>query len=494
MLELLLNRPASDPVRVLALGAHPDDIEIGCAGTLLRLVEQGAVSELWWVVLSGTAERAAEAQRARRRCSRASSTASSCANFADGFFPYDGARDQGVLRAAQGRLQARPRLHPPASGPPPGSPHDVRDHVEHVARPPHPRVRDPEVRRRHGRAEPLRAARRPPLRRKVAHLFEHVPLAGEKHWFTEDLFSGLLRLRGMECQSPTPSPRPSTAARPCWPDPRHRPREKRMIFTETKLRGAFIIDLERREDNRGFFARTFCQNEFEEHGLKPDHRAGQPRVRTSARARCAACTSSFRPPPRRSSCAARAARSSTSSSTCVRRARRTSSTSRSSSAPTTTARSTCPSASRTATRCSRTTTETNYQVGEFYTPGVEGGLRYDDPRSGSRWPLPVTEISEKDAAWAPLAEVEDELKRRMACRAEAVEGPMIIVDTALRRREAGRPADPGRRSSAPASWRRVSPTRSSTAFRACALAAIYGRKPERALERLRVRRASRTPS
>ena len=42
-----------------------------------------------------------------------------------------------------------------------------------------------------------------------------------------------------------------------------------MIFTETKLRGAFIIDLERREDDRGFFARAFCQHEFAEHGLKP---------------------------------------------------------------------------------------------------------------------------------------------------------------------------------------------------------------------------------
>ena len=42
-----------------------------------------------------------------------------------------------------------------------------------------------------------------------------------------------------------------------------------MIFEETKLRGAFIIDLERREDDRGFFARAFCQREFEERGLKP---------------------------------------------------------------------------------------------------------------------------------------------------------------------------------------------------------------------------------
>ena len=41
-----------------------------------------------------------------------------------------------------------------------------------------------------------------------------------------------------------------------------------MIFTETKLKGAFIIDLERRTDERGFFARAFCQHEFREHGLK----------------------------------------------------------------------------------------------------------------------------------------------------------------------------------------------------------------------------------
>ena len=42
-----------------------------------------------------------------------------------------------------------------------------------------------------------------------------------------------------------------------------------MIFTETKLKGAFVIDIERREDSRGFFARAFCQHEFEAHGLKP---------------------------------------------------------------------------------------------------------------------------------------------------------------------------------------------------------------------------------
>ena len=59
-------------------------------------------------------------------------------------------------------------------------------------------------------------------------------------------------------------------------------------------------------------------------------------------------------------------------------------------------------------------TETSYQVGEFYAPETEGGLLYSDPRLGLSWPLPVTEISPKDAAWKPLADVEPEVARRMS--------------------------------------------------------------------------------
>lgn len=42
-----------------------------------------------------------------------------------------------------------------------------------------------------------------------------------------------------------------------------------MIFTETKLKGAFIVDVEPREDERGFFARSWCEDKFGEHGLNP---------------------------------------------------------------------------------------------------------------------------------------------------------------------------------------------------------------------------------
>ena len=43
--------------------------------------------------------------------------------------------------------------------------------------------------------------------------------------------------------------------------------------------------------------------------------------------------------------------------------------------------------------------EVVYQVGEFYTPGYERGIRYDDPALGIKWPAPIEVISEKDAAW-----------------------------------------------------------------------------------------------
>jgi dTDP-4-dehydrorhamnose 3,5-epimerase len=62
----------------------------------------------------------------------------------------------------------------------------------------------------------------------------------------------------------------------------------------------------------------------------------------------------------------------------------------------------------------RDKTETSYQVGEFYSPGFESGLLYNDPRLGLEWPLPVAVISEKDQAWKSLADQEPELKKRMS--------------------------------------------------------------------------------
>lgn len=71
-----------------------------------------------------------------------------------------------------------------------------------------------------------------------------------------------------------------------------------MIFTETKLKGAFIPDLERREDFRGFFARAFCQNEFRAHSLKPAIAQGNVAFSIHKGTVRGICTSRSHPPPR----------------------------------------------------------------------------------------------------------------------------------------------------------------------------------------------------
>jgi dTDP-4-dehydrorhamnose 3,5-epimerase len=68
----------------------------------------------------------------------------------------------------------------------------------------------------------------------------------------------------------------------------------------------------------------------------------------------------------------------------------------------------------------RDSTDTSYQVGEFYTPGCEGGLQHNDPRLGLEWPLPLTVISNKDRIWKLFDEQEREIRRRMII-AEPVE-------------------------------------------------------------------------
>ena len=100
-----------------------------------------------------------------------------------------------------------------------------------------------------------------------------------------------------------------------------------MIFTETKLKGAFILDIERHEDNRGFFARAFCQKEFAEHGLKPI--IAQANVAFNKK-KGTLRGMHFQYPPAAETKLVRCtrARSWTSSSTCARRARPTSTTSR----------------------------------------------------------------------------------------------------------------------------------------------------------------------
>ena len=186
-----------------------------------------------------------------------------------------------------------------------------------------------------------------------------------------------------------------------------------MIFTETKLKGAFIIDLDRKTDERGFFARAFCQNEFRDHGLKPV--IAQANVASNAK-KGTLRGMHFQYPPAAESKLVRCTRGAILDIIVDLRPE----------SPTYLEHISVelnednmtalyvPERFAHGYQVLRDNTDTSYQVREFYTPNTEGGLRHDDPWLGLKWPLPVSVMSAKDQAFRPLREIEDEVERRMS--------------------------------------------------------------------------------
>ncbi len=88
MIELGLSATSRRPLRILCLGAHCDDIDIGCGGTLLRLLARRQGAEVTWVTFSGDAERRKELRRSAAGFLRkARSSTVVCHDFRDAFFP-----------------------------------------------------------------------------------------------------------------------------------------------------------------------------------------------------------------------------------------------------------------------------------------------------------------------------------------------------------------------------------------------------------------------
>ncbi|MFT3731424.1 MAG: dTDP-4-dehydrorhamnose 3,5-epimerase [Hyphomicrobium sp.] len=185
-----------------------------------------------------------------------------------------------------------------------------------------------------------------------------------------------------------------------------------MKFTETKLRGAFVIDLERREDSRGFFARAFCQREFEQHGLKTT--IAQANIASNLKAGTLRGMH-FQYPPAAETKLVRCTRGAIVDIIVDLRPE----------SPTfldhiavelneeNQSALYVPERFAHGYQVLRDNTDTSYQVGEFYSPENESGLMYNDPRFGLKWPLPVCVISEKDQKFLSFDEVEQVLRQRM---------------------------------------------------------------------------------
>jgi dTDP-4-dehydrorhamnose 3,5-epimerase len=192
-----------------------------------------------------------------------------------------------------------------------------------------------------------------------------------------------------------------------------------MNFTETKLQGAFVIAPEAHEDDRGFFARTFCQHEFADRGL--DTVIAQASLAFNAR-RGTLRGMHFQYPPAAEAKVVRCTQGSIldiivdlrpESLTYLEHvAVELSASSRLSLY--------VPKRFAHGYQTLEDDTEVSYQISEFYVPELAGGLPYGDPRLGLDWALPVSAISPKDAAWPALDETE--LRRRMTIAPSPADG------------------------------------------------------------------------
>jgi len=171
-----------------------------------------------------------------------------------------------------------------------------------------------------------------------------------------------------------------------------------MIFTETKLKGAYIIEIEKLEDNRGFNARALCQEEFEAGGLVS--RFVQANI-LSNKTKGTLRGMHYQIPPRAEIKLFR----------CVRGAvfdviidlRANSPTYKNWLSVELTAGNYkllyIPANFAQGFITLEDQTELLYQVSEFYSPEYERGIRYDDPAFAIPWPLPAEVISNKDRNW-----------------------------------------------------------------------------------------------
>lgn len=190
--------------RVLALGSHSDDIEIGCGATLLAMTRARPEIEVTWVVLGAEGRRDREARASAEAFVAAASRSEIVVKgFRDGFFPYIGGEVKDVFEDLKSRLD----------------PDVILTHARHDLHQDHRLVceltwntwRDhlileyeiPKYDGDLGTPNVFVPVSEEIAREKVELVLDAFKSQTEKHWFDEELFLGLMRVRGMEGRSPS---------------------------------------------------------------------------------------------------------------------------------------------------------------------------------------------------------------------------------------------------------------------------------------------------
>jgi LmbE family N-acetylglucosaminyl deacetylase len=201
MQSLRLDLPSSRPLRVLCVGAHSDDIEIGCAGFLLQLLRGRRPIDVDWVVFSADGPREEEARRSAELLLRGARKRSIAVHhYRDGFFPYEG---EAIKETFEGLKSVEPDLvlthhrddrHQDHRALSDLAWNTFRDHL----------VLEYEIPKYDGELGspncfvPLEKGI---CERKLKHLQRAFGTQRGKHWFDGETFRGLMRLRGVECRS-----------------------------------------------------------------------------------------------------------------------------------------------------------------------------------------------------------------------------------------------------------------------------------------------------
>ena len=203
MLGISFDLRPDTPAQVLCLGAHSDDIEIGCGGTILKLIDQYPNLQILWVVLSATAERAGEAvNSANCFLGAAKNKQIHVKEFRDGFFPYVGADIKTYfeeLKAMTSPLlvftHARHDLHQDHRLVSELTWNTFRDHL----------ILEYEIPKYDGdlgQPNLYVSLSRAICAQKVSYLAEHFKTQASKDWFSDNTFLALMRLRGVESRAP----------------------------------------------------------------------------------------------------------------------------------------------------------------------------------------------------------------------------------------------------------------------------------------------------
>src|SRR5258708_4305421 len=189
--------------RVLCIGAHSDDIEIGCGGTVLRMIEQNKNIEFYWLVLCSNPQRAKEATRSANAFLKGVKKKTIVVkDFRDGFLPYIGAPVKEAFEELKKALAPdviftpfRHDLHQDHRFVCELTWNTFRNHLilEYEIPKYDADLRSPNF------FVPLSDAQ---ARKKVKSLLRYFTTQQNKQWFSEELFYGLMRLRATEVASP----------------------------------------------------------------------------------------------------------------------------------------------------------------------------------------------------------------------------------------------------------------------------------------------------